>query len=238
MLTFEPGSSPAHRLDARSKLLFQVGFAVAAFASWSALPLAGLTTVAAIALAAARVSPVRVLRSFRFVLLLLAIAPLFAMVLFHPPWLAPGRAVPSLVAGYQVILVLLVAGAYVRTTPVRDTRAAIQRHVPGRPGQLLGVGVGMVFRFFPVLAADIGRARTAIRARGGDRRGATARARLLTIAGLRRVFERSERLSLALRARCFAWNPTPPALSFDRRDAIVGLAGVGLALTPVAPLLL
>jgi biotin transport system permease protein len=237
VLTYEPGPSPAHRLDPRSKIAFQVGFAVAAFAHWSPPALAGLTGVAAVSLAAARLSPLRVLRSFRFVLLLLAIAPVLAMVALHPPWLLPERALPSVVAGYQVVLVLFVAGAYVRSTPVRETRAAIQRHVPGRPGQLLGVGVGLVYRFFPLLTGDLRRTRRAIRARGGDHRPAHQRVKFLVIAGVRRVFERAARLSLALRARCLAWNPTPPALSFGRADAAVALAGLALALTPLLPML-
>lgn len=235
MLSYEPDAAIAHGLDPRSKLLFQVGFAVAAFAFWSPAVLGGLTVVAAVALATARLSPLRVLRTFWFVLVLLAVAPVFSMVVLHPPWLDPAKALPSLVAGYQVVLVLFVAGAYVRSTPVRETRAAIQRHIPGRPGQLLGVGIALVFRFFPVLLADIDRARTAIRARGGDGLSAVERAKTLSIAGIRRVFERSERLSLALRARCFAWNPTPPPLSFARRDVVVSLLGLGLAVSPLVP---
>jgi biotin transport system permease protein len=44
------------------------------------------------------------------------------------------------------------------------------------------------------------------------------------VTGLRRVFFRSDRLALALRARCFSWNPTLPPLAFSRLDypALVG----------------
>jgi biotin transport system permease protein len=56
--------------------------------------------------------------------------------------------------------------------------------------------------------------------------------RLVATAGLRRAFARADRLALALRARCFAWNPTLPALGFGSVDYLV-LAG-SLALAAVA----
>jgi biotin transport system permease protein len=48
-----------------------------------------------------------------------------------------------------------------------------------------------------------------------------------------RSLARADRLSLALRARCFAYNPTLPALRFSRLDYPVLALSVGLALTPV-----
>jgi len=233
MLTYERDGTLAHRLDPRSKLLVQVGFAVAAFAHGSALALGALTGLALLALAAARLSPLRVLRTYWFVVVLLAVTPAFAVVRFGPPWLAPGAALDSLVAGYRVVLVLFVSGAYVRSTPVRATRAAIQRHVPGRPGQLFGVGVGLVFRFFPLLLGDLKSARAAIRARAGDRRSTLERTRRLALVGLGRALGRADRLALALRARCFAWNPTLPLLAFSPLDYPVLALAVALAVSPL-----
>jgi biotin transport system permease protein len=238
MLRYEPGATVLHRLDPRSKLTVQFGFAFAVFTADSPPALVAATVLAGLVLALGRLSPVRVLRTFRFVLLLVGLAPLFAMGTFGPPWLVPARALPSIVAGYQVILILFVSSVYVRTTPIRETRAAIQRHVPGKPGQLLGVGVGLVFRFFPVIWQDIQAVQAAMKTRGGDERSAIDRTRRLTLAGLRRVFERADRLSLALRARCFAWNPTLPVLEPSRLDYLVSLFGLGLALAPLAGLFL
>ncbi|PSQ60877.1 MAG: cobalt ABC transporter permease [Halobacteriales archaeon SW_9_67_25] len=233
MLTYEPDATLAHRLDPRSKLLAQLGFAVAVFARGSALALGALTGLALVVLAAARLSPVRVLRAYWFVVVLLAVTPLFAAVRFGPPWLAPLAAVDSVVAGYRIVLVLFVSGAYVRTTPVRATRAAIQRHLPGRPGQLLGVGVGLVFRFFPLVLADLRSSQAAIAARAGDRRSALDRTRRLALVGLMRALDRADRLALALRARCFAYNPTLPPLAFSRLDYPVLVVGVALAVSPL-----
>jgi biotin transport system permease protein len=231
MLTYEPGATVAHRLDARAKLAFQVGFAVAAFARPTPPRLAGLAVLTAGVLAAGRLSPVRVLRAYRFVLVVLALGPLSAVVVLGPPWLALDRALAPTLAVARVVLVLFVSAVYVRTTPVRATRAAIQRHVPGRLGQALGVGVAITFRFLPVLRRDLLSVRDAIRARGGQRRSVVDRAQRIAVVGLARALGRADRLSVALRARCFAWNPTPPAMAFGRRDYPVVALAVALAVS-------
>ena len=234
MLSYRPGETLAHGLDPRSKLGFQAGFAVAALAADSLVWLVAVYLVAAVALVAARLSPVTVVRDYRVVLVVLALAPLLAGVAFGPPWFRVDPALRSLFAVSRVPPVLAVSAAYVRTTPVRDTRAALQRTIPGRAGQLLGVGVGMVFRFFPLVVDDLLTVRAALWARAGQRRPPWIQARILAVRGLDRTMARADRLSLALRARCFAWNPTLPALRYRRRDYLVTAAGVALALAPVA----
>jgi len=231
MLTYEPGDSLAHGLDPRSKLTFQFGLAAAAFAHTTPRGLAALTGVALAALFAARLSLPVALREYRFAISLLAMAPLLEALALGPPWIRPADAVGPALAGYRVVLILLVTGAYVRTTPVRESRAAIQRTVPGRPGQFLGLGVSFVFRFFPVLLADLGRIRQAMAARLGDRRPVRERMRLVAVAGFNRAFARADRFALALRARCFAWNPTLPELRFGPADYATLAAAAALAAT-------
>lgn len=234
MLTYRSGETFAHRLDARSKLVCQFGFAVAAFAGPTPRRLAALGVLAGLALLAGRLSPVAVARSYRFVLVILALSPLSAVVVLGAPYLDLSRAVRPALAVARVVLVLAVAAVYVRTTPVRETRAVIQRYVPGRTGQALGVGVALTFRFLPVLRRDLLTVREAIRARGGERRSVVDRAKRIAVVGLARALSRADRLSLALRARCFAWNPTPPELSFRRWDYPVLALGVLLACWPLA----
>lgn len=229
MLTFEPGGTPAHRLDPRAKMAFQVGFAIAAFAHLGPRWLAGLAVVAIATLAAARVSPLAVVRSYWFVFVLLASSPTVAAVTLGPPWVVPERALGPALAVVRVALVFFVGAAYVRSTPVRETRAAVQRHVPGRTGQLFGVGVALTFRFVPVLRRDLLAVREAIRARGGEQRSVVDRARRVGMVGLTRAFERADRLTVALQARCFAWNQTLPPLRFRRVDYLVLALGLALA---------
>lgn len=219
MLTYEPDDTIAHRLDPRSKLAVQMAFGIAALTTVDPRALAILTGVAAVALAGARVSLRRSLAAYRFALVVLLAAPLFSSIVLEPPWIDPEEAIVPALASFRVLLLLLVSAAYVRSTAVRDSRAAIQRTVPGKPGQLLGVGVALVFRFLPVLQADLRSIGDAMDARLGDERSATDRASRLATLGLARAFARADRLSLALRARCFSWNPTLPELRFSRLDA-------------------
>jgi biotin transport system permease protein len=233
MLTYEPGGTVAHRLDPRSKIAFQIGFAVAAFAATSAVELGAIFAVALGCLLSARLSPLRALRAYWFVLAVLAVGPLLGGIALGPPWFRLDGALASARSVARVVPVLLVSAAFVHSTPLRATRAAIQRTLPGRVGQQLGVGVALTVRFIPVLRADVARRREAIRARGGTQRGVVDRARRLATLSVVGAVDRASRLSLALRARCFAYNPTLPDLRFSRLDLPVLALSVGLALSPL-----
>jgi len=236
VLSYEPGDSLAHRLDPRSKLAVQIGFAAAAFAHTTPRGLAALTVATGLVLAVARTDPRRALWAVRFLVPFLVAAPLIEGFAWGA-WFVPADAVAPALAGYRVLLVVVVAAAYVRTTPVRDSRAAIQRTVPGRTGQFLGLGVAFVFRFLPVLQADVARIRDAHRARLGTERPVPDRMGLLAVAAFNRAFERADRFSLALRARCFSWNPTLPALRFSRLDTGALVVAASLILAALEPLL-
>jgi biotin transport system permease protein len=233
MLTYRPGGSLVHRLDPRSKIAFQVGFAIAVFARPSVPWLVAMTALAVVCPLAAGLSVVRALRAYRVVLLVLAIGPIAGGLVFGPPWFRVGPAVESLRAVARIPPVLLVSAAFVHATPVRDTRAAIQRTVPGRPGQLLGVGIALTVRFLPVVRADVRQVREAIRARGGDRRSLRDRASRIATLSAVRALARADGLAVALRARCFAYNPTLPPLGFSRPDYPVLAVSLVLALSPL-----
>jgi biotin transport system permease protein len=228
VLSYEPGDSLAHRLDPRAKLAVQVGFALAAFAHTTPRGLAILTGLTGVVLAAASASPIVALAEARYALPFLIAGPAIAALTVGPPWIALSQAVAPALASYRVLIVLVVSVAYVRTTRVRDSRAAVQSLVPGRPGRFLAVGVALVFRFLPVLLADLSRTRAAMRARLGSERGLVDRMTIVTSAGVRRAFGRADRLGVALRARCFAWNPTLPHLRFARRDFVALGSAAGL----------
>jgi biotin transport system permease protein len=226
-LGYVPGDSFAHRLDPRTKLAVQAAFAVAAFAHTTPAGLAALTGLALAVLATSATPLVPTLREYRAFAPFLVAAPLVEGATLGPPWFVVADAVFPAMASYRVVLLLLVSAAYVRTTTARDSRAAIQRLLPGRVGVLLGAGVGFVLRLLPLLRADLASIRDATDARLGSERSTIARIRLVATTGLRRAFLRSDRFALALQARCFAWNPTLPPLAFSRRD-VPGFALAGL----------
>lgn len=237
MLVYHPGDSVVHRLDPRTKLLFQVGFAGAAFAYTTPCGLAALSVLTAVSLLAADVDPGQALWSYRFVFPFLLLGPLVAALTVGQPWVRPADAIVPLLSSYRVLLVLLVSAAYVRATPVRESQAAIAAVVPGRVGRILGLGVGLVFRFLPVIRRDLLAIRDGMAARLGSTRSLRERIRLLTTTGLTRVFGRADRLALALQARCLSWNPTLPALQFTRLDVPVLLLGAGLLLASLLPVI-
>ena len=218
MLTYEPDDTLAHRLDPRSKLAVQLGFAVVAIAHPTPRALALLTLLALALLWSARVSLRRALVAYRFAFPLLLAAPLVSAFTVGSPWIEPRQALEPALASYRIVLILLVSAAYIRSTPVRASRAAIQRTIPGKPGQLLGMGVALVFRFLPLLRSDLQTIRDASAARLGTERTLLERVTHLGTVALERAFRRADRLALALQSRCFAWNPTLPPLSFTRLD--------------------
>lgn len=228
MLSYSPGKSLAHRLDPRTKLAVQIAFAAAAFAHTTPDGLAALTVLALGTLAVADVSPIEALYAYRFALPFLLAGPLLEGI----TWIGfdAAAAGETLLASYRVLLILLVSAAYVRTTPVRESRAAIQRTVPGRSGQFLGMGTAFVFRLLPLLIADLKRIRGAMAARLASERPLHERMALLAVAGVDRALSRADRFSLALRARCFAWNPTLPRLAFSRADLPALTLAAGLVL--------
>ena len=237
MLTYTPGETVVHRLDPRTKLGFQFAFALVAFSA-STLPQGvGLFVVAVGALLLAGGSIRGVLQAYWFVLLVLALGPPIAGLTLGAPWFRVGPAVDSARSVVRIVPILFVSAAYITATPIRATRAAIQKTVPGRPGQLLGVGVALTFRHVPVLSADLGRVRDGLAARGGDTASVHVRARRIVTLTLVRAFRRSDQLAVALQARCFAWNPTLPRLRFGRLDLVVWLLSAVLVAVVVVDVL-
>ncbi len=231
MLRYRPADRFAHTLDPRSKLLFQTAFVLGTVVLTSPVWRGVLTVVAGICVRAAGLTVREAVRAFRLPIALIALGPLVAGITVGSPWFQPTAAIDSAIAGYDVVLALLVAGAYIHSTPVRETQAAIQRLVPGRLGRFLGVGAGLLFRLLPVLVADLRQIRQARAARLGHAQGWIKRAAGIGILGLRRTFQRADHLSQALQARCFAWNPTLPALSWGLRDTLLTVFAIALLLT-------
>lgn len=236
MLRYTPGETLLHRLDPRSKLAFQFGFAVAVFTAPTVPWLPALTAIALGSLVAGDLSVRRVLGAYRVVLAVLALGPILAGVTLGQPWFRPAPALASSASVARVVPVLFVSGAYIHSTPVGKTRAVIQRTIPGRVGQLLGIGVSLTFRLVPLLREDVRRIRAAIQARGGSGRPARDRVRRVVGRSVLHGDERVDRLTVALQARCFAWNPTLPSLQMGRADVVVLGVGLGLGLTPLVGL--
>jgi biotin transport system permease protein len=217
-LTYKPAGTIAHRLDPRSKLGVQIAFAIAAFAHTTLGGLAVLTALSGVLLAVARLPVGRTLWDLRFVVVLVTLPVLIEGLTWGTPPFSVAKARGPALASYRVLLIVLVSATYVRSTPIRDSEAAIRWAIPGKAGRLLATGVALVFRFLPVLRADLAATRRAMATRLGSERPLTERMELIAVGGLQRAFGRADRLALAMNARCFAWNPTLPDLRFSRVD--------------------
>lgn len=227
-LSYDPGDTVVHRLDVRTKLLAQFVVALLAFLWTAALALPVVWGLVLGGMALARVHPRSVLAGYALPFALLAFATLTRAFTFGAPWVDVDAGVAATVHSLRVAAVLLASAVYVQTTPVSETQAAISRAIPGKPGQFLAAGTSFVLRFLPVLLSDLQNARAAQQARLGDQRRLHERLQTVALAGLNRTFERSDRFSLALQARCFSWNPTQPRLSRSRADYAVTVGLVGL----------
>ncbi len=218
MLQYTPGSTFAHRVDPRGKLLVQMSFAFASFCRTTPRGLIILTVVAGIILASGRCRPESMLRGYLPAMPFLILAPLVAGITGWPPTVEFEAVYIAGLASYRIVLILLVSGVYVVTTPIRDSRAAVQWLLPGRVGSAAGIAIEMVFRFFPLLRADVTRLRAATAARLGTSRPVREQMQHLGGKTLRYGLLRADRLSEALQARCLAWNPTLRTLQLSRHD--------------------
>lgn len=225
-------------LDPRTKLLLQIAFVAAAYVHTEPVPLALLAGLGILVIRLGGQSPRSTLWEFRALGVFLGFAPLVAGIRIRPASFVVDDAVAPALAAFRVLLVVLVSVAIVRTTAPREVEAALRWLMPGRIGRALATGVGLVFRFVPVIRSEANRTRQAVAMRGGDELPLHRRIHLVGVVTLVRLLRRSDRVSRALRVRCLAWNATVPPLSFSRLDApaILGsLALLAWALAGVVP---
>lgn len=238
LFVYRPGTSPVHRLDARMKL------ALVAAASLIGLrldfPALGLM---ALALAAVAVGCRRSLRiragELRWIGLLLAFvcaarvlsaegAPYFSLMGLD---IAREGLREGALAGLRLGLVFLIGALLVGTTRSTEIKAGIQwflKPLPFIPAARVGTMLGLLIRFLPVIFEEISRISDAQRARAVEnRRNPLRRLVALGAATLRRVFTRSDRLALALEARCYSEARTPAVLKAGVKDWGVFALGCG-----------
>lgn len=215
---FVPGTSPVHRLDARTKILATLVYLVLLLAGrgWGAVGACAAFTVVSLAGAGLPAGPVwRGLRP----ILLLVLATAVLDVLLTPglaawrfgPLVVSGKGLHvGLTAGIRLTLLVLQSSALTITTDPLDLSAGAERLLRpfrrvGVPAHELALMSSIALRFIPTLADEAERIRLAQAARGADF-DAPGRARLraslaLLVPLLISVFRRAEELALAMEAR-------------------------------------
>jgi len=238
---YQPGDSLIHRLDVRVKLLALVLLALStARADFGDLIILGLLIAAGIfftrPLFTKRFSGILWWLGFLLVVfaaraLTTAGTPLLSFRIFTVTreGVFEGLQVAGRLAAIGLLGLLLVAST--RSVEIKAGVQWLLRPVPGPAAGRVATMLGLLLRFIPMIFEQAQRTSEAIKARGIQRRrNPLYRIKFFALPLLRRLFEDTDNLILAMQARGYQDRRTDPPLSFKTTDAVVGL---GLVLVSV-----
>ena len=239
---YRSGTSALHRLDVRMKLVLLAVFSIACLhLSFAGLFVLGLFLLATAA--ASRAAPAIHSGEWRwmgilwvFILIARAIST-DGTAIFSAGALTVTRE--GLTDGVRICLrlALIVCGGsvFVATTRPSAIKAGIQwflKPLPVIPAERVGTMLSLLIRFVPLIFEQIAMLSDAQRARAVEnRRNPIVRMAVFGIPLMRRIFETSDRLVLAMEARCYSDSRTNPEVRAHAQDWVVSGAGVALILT-------
>ena len=222
---YRPGSSLAHRLDPRAKIVFVVLFFVAAFCAQGLVGLAALAFAAVVSQAASGGAFARALRQLKpFVWLMVFVTVFDALfvrsgaVLLEagPLCVSAGGIAFGVENVVRFACLLLGTSALMATTSpaaLTDGFALLARPLSraGVRTDRAQLAVSMTFRFVPTLVAEFDRIRIAQASRAASFGGNVAQRAISTVPVLVPLFtsalRRSETLAFAVESRLFGANP-------------------------------
>ena len=222
---YRPGSSLAHRLDPRAKIVFVILFFVAAFCAQGLVGLAALAFAAVVSQAASGGTFARALRQLKpFVWLMVFVTVFDALfvrsgaVLFEagPVCVSAGGVAFGVENVVRFACLLLGTSALMATTSpaaLTDGFALLARPLSraGVRTDRAQLAVSMTFRFVPTLVAEFDRIRIAQASRAASFGGNVAQRAISTVPVLVPLFtsalRRSETLAFAVESRLFGANP-------------------------------
>lgn len=228
---FREGPSRLHRLDPRFKLLCLMVLGITALGAGPAV-LAVLTVLFLFLAWRAGLS----VRSAAFELRYLSL--LLMMVFAARAMATPGEALVAVrglavtregvldggLVCWQLMTIALAGLLMTATTRTFDVRAGVERllrPVPLIPSQRIATTLGLVLRFIPMiltLAAEIADAQKSRAVE--NRKNPIYRTTCMALPLLRRSVQRADRLALAMAARGYTEQRTPPALAAAVSDWI------------------
>lgn len=238
---YTPGHSMLHRLDPRTKQALLMGVSVVSV--WGQVAfLASFSLLLFFSFWAAGVRIGSLVREIRFFLFFLLFVFGLRTVAIDGDWAlsySTEAAKEAFLICWRLLLVVLMGVLLVATTRTAHIRAAMiwfLKPVPFVKEQMAATMVGMVVRFLPLILFRAGEISDALRSRSMQRRKhAVFRMMIFTTVLFRRVFLDADEFALAMQARCYNEQRTPPLLVFTRLDAVaVGMVFL-LSLTMLAP---
>lgn len=245
--SFVAATTPLSRIDARVKLLLLIVFTVGIFAAQTVCSNIVWFALLLLAMRAARVDGISLMRAVRPVMAILLFTLLAnALVLDGHGDIAIagpfGISAAGAMRGFCAVLrIVLLAGfacaVSASTTPPEISEACVRLLRPlgdvGVPVADIGLVLSLALRFIPIVAEEYGRIHMAQRSRGVrfDEGNLFGRVRVwasvLTplVVGL---FRRADSLAESMASRCYADGSSIeiPARSFCQRDWIYLIAGI------------
>ena len=226
---YRSGDSLLHRLDVRLKILFVISISLICL-QLHFLKLGILTGLLLGLSFRVRLPLLSGLKELRFFLLLL-------FLVFLARVLSTGGA-PAINLGFvkisvqgvssgvlvcwRLVIIVTLGFAFMSTTRPSAIKAAVQwylKPLPLIPEKKVGLMMGLILRFVPVIFHQAGEIADAQKARGVEtRKNPVYRLTKLAFPLMRRTFERADNLAAAMEARGFTENRTDPELALHKRD--------------------
>jgi len=236
VLGFHAGDSVLHQLDVRFKLVFLVVISLSCLKAF--VPsLALLTIVLMVALMSAGLQLKTALKDLRYGFLLLLFVftarslsvPGSPVVEFKAVSVTQEGLYEGAVVCWRLVIVVMTGLSFVLTTRSSEIKAAVEwmlKPFPWIPAKRIAFMMSLIVRFIPIIFEQAKKTTDAQRARGVEnRKNPVYRLKMFGIPLMRRIFERADKLVLAMEARCYSENRTDTQLSSGVRDWIA-LAGV------------
>lgn len=215
------GNTLAHRLDARTKILFVVFFFVAAFVAHDVAGLALVGAATVLSLASACFSPRNALRTLKpfawLIVLVVVMGVLFngsgaVLACAGPVVITQGGLAFAAESVARFCCLMLGTAALMRTTSPTDLTEGVRSllHPLAKPGlqvDNLALALGMTFRFIPLFQTEFVRIKAAQQARGANFTGGVV-ARLSAYLSVftplfAGAFRRADAVAFAVQSRAF-----------------------------------
>ncbi len=214
-----PGDTPAHRLDARTKLILVVVYIVALFqaVSWSGYALVLLVTL--VCMRVAKIRPATMFKGVKPMLFIIVLTALLTIFYTSGTPVLPGWIITreGIARAVQMVLriVLLISGTFLltyTTSPIALTDGLEKLLSPLKklrvPVHEMTIMMSMALRFIPTLIEETDKIMSAQRARGADFETGSlvrrAKALLpLLVPLFVSAFRRADELAIAMESRCY-----------------------------------
>jgi biotin transport system permease protein len=231
VLGFHTGDSVLHKLDVRFKLLFLVAISLSSLKAF--VPsLSLLTLVMMVALISAGLPLKTALKDLHYVFLLLLFVfmarslsvPGSPVVEFKAVSVTREGLYEGAIVCWRLVVVIMTGLSFILTTRSSEIKAAVEwmlKPFPWVPAKRIAIMLSLIVRFIPVIFEQAQKTAEAQRARGVEnRKNPVYRLKMFGIPLMRRIFERADKLALAMEARCYSENRTDSLLSSGVRDWI------------------